>query len=98
MLPKFQRPSLSQFSQKKTDTQSFLALNPEFQIPFIDTKPSLRWINHLILALDLIIVGSRGVVTEELMITNSKEKTTMQFWSAHENFSPEYFTKLTSKM
>jgi hypothetical protein len=53
----------------------FLSIEPKaVQISLIDTIPSLRWINHVILVFDLIILGSRGVVTEELMITDLKRK------------------------
>ena len=53
----------------------FLSIEPKaVQISLIDTIPSLRWINHVILVFDLIILGSRGVVTEELMITDLKTK------------------------
>ena len=55
--------------------KKFLSIETKaVQISFIDTIPSLRWINHIILVLDLIILGSRGVVTEELMITDLKRK------------------------
>ena len=72
-ISKGQAPSLNFL--KENGYTKFISIEPKaIQISFIDTIPSLRWINHVILVFDLIILGSRGVVTEELMITDLKRK------------------------
>ena len=68
-----QTPSLN-FLQENGYTTFFNIEPKALQISLISNVPILRWINHLILTLDLIILGSRGVTTEELMITALKKK------------------------
>ena len=68
-----QTPSLN-FLQEKGYTTFFNIEPKALQISLISNTPILRWMNHLILILDLIILGPRGVSVEELDIASLKKK------------------------